>query len=94
MRVTTVLYLGRWVAGLTFIVGTLLIIGYLVSQDTQAGLLVYFFSVFAGIFNGLVMLLLLRSLLLTRHRKKALLYTLILVMLVCLSLLFTCFYII
>ncbi len=94
MRVTTILNLGRWVAGLTFIVGSLLIIGYLASQDTQAGLLVYFFSVFAGIFNGVVMLLLLGSLLIARHRVKPLFYTLGLVLLVCLFLLLTCFFII
>ena len=67
--------LGKWTAILTFLIGTFVIGEYLVSHDVESGTLIYFYIIFAGITNLIVLLIVLIAYFVTQQNKKGLLIT-------------------
>jgi phosphatidylglycerophosphate synthase len=75
MNYATIERFGKWTAILTFLFGAFLIIGYLINHDVEAGTLLYFYIVFAGITNLIVLLLVIITYFLIRQNKRRLLIT-------------------
>lgn len=67
--------MGRWTAILTLLFGAFLIAGYLPTHDVEAGTLLYFYIIGAGIINTVVFLFVLLAYLFYRKDKTRLLRT-------------------
>ena len=75
MSVVFLKRLGIWTIILTLLFGIILLSSYLVTQDVEAGTLLYFYIVFAGFVNAIIFLLLLIFSLRFTGNKKELMIT-------------------
>ncbi len=75
MNYTSIEKIGKWIAILTFLFGAFLIAAYLINHDVEAGTLLYFYMLFAGITNFVALLLVIVSYFLIRENKKRALIT-------------------